>query len=518
MNRNYNYKKTFKINGKEFSTNSVSSLDFSKNIKYILNYLKNKTPKNEIEINNILNGSIVEHNSININKLTACYFLCEKLYGYYNIQKYDLEYIINLYSNILIFDKYISDHIKIIHSRFRNIDMSYNISKNLYVEVNNSNNNFTLNRSIYFQVLKHLLRCKDIVNKFDYEIVDTIFEELETFFIDDRLDIREKMEIADIFINYGKIIRGNEMLNIVRRQQEIIYINNNIINNINNNNVIYNDSQNVHDTSINESVKKACRELINSVDNIRVIFKHIKEEIEKMNEKNEEELMILIKDLINEKDKKFIYDLLYIEESEHDYYKIFNTYDFLDKEIDLEIVEKELCSGKTDIEHIINVIKRIEIETTYFDTFSLYQLFQSLWKFIILHKNSKDLKERLIEEMVEMDGYCTTGHLSRLINTIQGFTNIQKLHIKISDKEQIKSSVTIYLSKKLEDAPEEVLDNMLDEDKSIFGKYVLNIINKNFENFYKDYNDDFIKHIVDILKEYIRIDTIKLVNRILILE
>ena len=157
MNRKYNYKKTFKIDGREFSTNSVSSLDFSKNIKYILNYLKNKTPKNEIEINNILNGSIIEHNSININKLTACYFLCEKLYGYYNIQKYDLEYIIKLYSNILIFDKYISEPLKIIHSRFRNIDMSYNISKNLYDEVNNRNNNFTLNRSIYFQVLHPFL-------------------------------------------------------------------------------------------------------------------------------------------------------------------------------------------------------------------------------------------------------------------------------------------------------------------------------------------------------------------------
>ena len=44
-----------------------------------------------------------------------------------------------------------------------------------------------------------------------------------------------------------------------------------------------------------------------------------------------------------------------------------------------------------------------------------------------------------------MTKYCTTGHLSRLINVLQGYTDDKKLSIVISDEQQIKAVIYNYL-------------------------------------------------------------------------
>ena len=38
----------------------------------------------------------------NINKITASYFLCEKLYGYYKLNKCDIEFVTKVHSGIII--------------------------------------------------------------------------------------------------------------------------------------------------------------------------------------------------------------------------------------------------------------------------------------------------------------------------------------------------------------------------------------------------------------------------------
>ena len=51
------------------------------------------------------------------------------------------------------------------------------------------------------------------------------------------------------------------------------------------------------------------------------------------------------------------------------------------------------------------------------------QVLKGLWCLILDRTNiniQNDLKKRLKEELIEMNGQCTSGHLSRLINVIQG--------------------------------------------------------------------------------------------------
>ena len=459
--------KSIIIDGETISTVSISSLDFQTNIKRILTYIKKDIlPTTE-----------------NIQKLYACTFLVDKLYGYYNIKKDDNDFIIKTYSSIIIDDKTINEPIKTRHSHFRNAKNSFMISNNLYNEHNKEGTLFKLNVNTYFQILKHLLRC-DIYISAETNLIVNIHNELETIFANPITSLFVKMEIADIFINSGRIIRGNELLQIIRRE-------NGIRPEIRKNKNVFGDSQNVHNSTINQTVISVGSNLIKYISNVISIGGEI---IRNVKDKNP------IK--INNIDIQFLSDFLCfnIDEFNECFLKI---HDELVNEVDLEQVQLHLQHIYPESSIFIKAcIERISMETTIFEHFTLLTLFNALWKFISIHKYSIELKNRLVEEMKEMYNYCTTGHLSRLINTIQGFTVIDDLQIKISSKDQIKASVTAYLSKCLETAPDEILDNMLDTDKTLFTNYVLKLVEQNYNTWYNDYGDDFKIYIKDIINEY----------------
>ena len=140
-----------------------------------------------------------------------------------------------------------------------------------------------------------------------------------------------------------------------------------------------------------------------------------------------------------------------------------------------------------------DVIDRIEIDTARFshgdDRFSLYNVFSNLWVFITRHKQQDYLKTRLLEELNEMHSYCSTGHLSRLINVIQGYTEDPKLCIKISEQSQIKAVVSVILEKILSNAPEDVMDSMIG-DQTLFAQFIVNEVNKKLPKLMEEYASD----------------------------
>ena len=143
---------------------------------------------------------------------------------------------------------------------------------------------------------------------------------------------------------------------------------------------VYDDSQNVHDTRINKSVLKAACKLI----------------------------------------------------------EIYSQVEFNE-----DLVKNELISmSPVSEEAVKKVFGRIEIDTSRFsykeNSFSLYILFSNLWRYICLHEHKNELKVRLLEEIISMSLYCSTGHLSRFVNVIQGYTDDPDLCIRISSFDQIK--------------------------------------------------------------------------------
>ena len=73
------------------------------------------------------------------------------------------------------------------------------------------------------------------------------------------------------------------------------------------------------------------------------------------------------------------------------------------------------------------------------DSSNLSNIFIKLWSYITENEYCDAMKERLLEELEEMSGTCSTGFLSRLVNTLSGFGN---LSIRISFDDQIISNFT----------------------------------------------------------------------------
>ena len=207
---------------------------------------------------------------------------------------------------------------------------------------------------------------------------------------------------------------------------------------------IYSDSQNVHDSTVNKSVISACVGLL----------------------------------------KKFP-PTPYVGE-------------------DLENINKH-----ANVITIEEVIDRIEIDTSIFGkekTFTLQDVFCSVIVFIKKHEEQEELWRRLAEEMEAMHRYCTTGHLSRLVNVLQGFTDDEELQIRISSESQMKAVVTHELNKALAspDTPPEVMDAMIgdEEERPIFYNFIVKVINKLMERFVKDYGENVGDYILANVRSY----------------
>ena len=65
---------------------------------------------------------------------------------------------------------------------------------------------------------------------------------------------------------------------------------------------------------------------------------------------------------------------------------------------------------------------------------TLANILLKVWSYIIGHENEIEMRKRLLEELEDMSGTCSTGFASRLINVISGFG---EFNIRISWEDQI---------------------------------------------------------------------------------
>ena len=443
---------------------SLNSLTFSKNIKLLLN--------------------VIEDNSYKpLNRIATCLFLCGKKLQMYFKLPFDKHDIVIKNVTDIVLNNSLPETCKILHTKFIYDNINYEISKNLYNEI--KNNNFALSRDYYLMLLKEILR----ISKED-ELKNSIYDELMTMY-NDEIDLYSKMKIADIFYmsndNEKKEI-GRQMLDNIRLLENRLYN----LQTSNYKKTIYDDSQNVHDTTINQNVKKIEQQLIYKMNVFEFDTKDVLKEIKNY--------IVINYNKYKEKYSKI--QVNYFDEDEKN------------NEDDDEI--QNIIKIDKQLEPLLNIIyktlNRFQYETARFETFTLCQLFSSVWKFIQINNHKEELMDRLIEEIVEMHRYCTTGHLSRLVNVIQGFTEDKDLQIKISTFEQVKSVIYIYLSKKMENAPDEVIDNMTEENNSIFLNYICEKINDNLNIFLNEYGDEILQYLVNIVQNYTDSKNIKLNN------
>jgi hypothetical protein len=113
-----------------------------------------------------------------------------------------------------------------------------------------------------------------------------------------------------------------------------------------------------------------------------------------------------------------------------------------ENQIDFEYVEekiKELINKEND-ENKINIsLNRIRMDRTLYSSLSmtLSVFMVKLWSYIQTHENKNEIEKRLLEELEDMAGTCTSGYITRFVNTLSGFG---ELSISISFEDQIISN------------------------------------------------------------------------------
>lgn len=238
-------------------------------------------------------------------------------------------------------------------------------------------------------------KCKELIKRFN---INTI--EREDDFKHEQIEITKKNLVED---------KINTRLKNSGDEKRKIYLNRR---------VMYDNTQNVHITEINESMKTIVERLHTEYKNIL-----LKEKTRVLNEVS-----------------TFIYSI---------------------KE---DIVTTTKIKGSFD---------RILSDPSHFTSLNLTMMDICLLVWIKLNtsKNNDELKKRFREELVEMNGMCATGHVTRLINVLSGF--FDDCSIKTHYKDQIKIYVNNHYNKMLSIHPqmdiliEEITETDMEKKKNI---------------------------------------------------
>ena len=379
-----------------------------------------------------------------VGKIKVCDFICNKLCDIYSIPLKKRKILVRELTNVIFNTESMTVPLRLSYLKFRNETVTYSVSVNLFYKGVRDK----MSVVPYFQILKYILNTNLILRSCEH--CTDVLDEFEQLFGNENVSIYTKMEIADVFLLNNRTQRGHEMLDILRELEYRLVLNPNDVNNAalyQRMMTVYGDSQNVHSTNLNESVLKACVHLM---------------ELEQPN--------------------GFDTDTI--------------------KEILYKVVP-EKC------DYIDSVMERIEIDTSRFkcgdNMFGLYDVFSSLWAWISKHPSKEELYCRLVEEMVAMGKYCSTGHASRFINVIQGYSDDEGLHVRISDEQQIRAVVGHYLDTVMMNATEDVTGAMIGDEQTAFYEFIEYRMNDRIPQLLEEYGE-VQDHIITAVKAYSRWD------------
>lgn len=141
---------------------------------------------------------------------------------------------------------------------------------------------------------------------------------------------------------------------------------------------------------------------------------------------------------VENKFNKFIFiDNLEINKN-HIYNDTQNVHDFVSPAVKIakKIIQEHPSQYKRLFEHVFfDTIENITIEN-----FGIQgtDLFASIYSFIINHKYKNEMLKRLFEEINESVGTCSSGHITRMINSLKGFESEYDVNIDEYEIEKAK--------------------------------------------------------------------------------
>ena len=114
--------------------------------------------------------------------------------------------------------------------------------------------------------------------------------------------------------------------------------------------------------------------------------------------------------------------------------------------------EKKLYDEKED--KIKISINRIYMDRALYSNYncSLLHILLKIWTYLSGHESGEDMKNRLLEELIDMSGTCSSGFASRLVNVISGYGDF---NLTISWRDQIVANFTGRLNARARDLSSE---------------------------------------------------------------
>lgn len=114
-------------------------------------------------------------------------------------------------------------------------------------------------------------------------------------------------------------------------------------------------------------------------------------------------------------------------------------FDYVQKKIKDDLIEgrPEGAVGPTQRENkVILALNRIHMDRVLYSKYNntLSNVLMKVWSYIMGHEHEDEMYKRLVEELEDMSGTCSTGFVSRLVNVVSGFG---KFSIRISWEDQI---------------------------------------------------------------------------------
>lgn len=162
----------------------------------------------------------------------------------------------------------------------------------------------------------------------------------------------------------------------------------------------------------------------------------------------------------------------------------------------LVMVERELSAYYPDYhkhkEKIQSSINRIRSDPSKFrGETTISQVFDRIVAIISNSRHKEEMWKRLGEELVEMNQLCATGHLSRIVNVIQGFDDVpNEFQIRMDPKDEIYANISNYITMNIQESGEadKLLESMIDpEDRTLFIGFVCIILKPKVAELQKEY-------------------------------
>lgn len=276
--------------------------------------------------------------------------------------------------------------------------------------------NQTLYRILASQyLLQRLESCLDIATITEIQLV------LLSFAQDDEIEYNLRADAADTLLH---LAHGE----IKDKAREIIMILGRVLGKVR---TVFDNAQNVHVDEIEQSVVEALEFLsvlpFLEVGKSPITFEYVKKQIT---------------DMLDDIRDKAIQKSCGEATCNHEkcaYCTICNI--GVNKDDRMEVEEEWLCSDECyavsdKAQKIIVALNRINMDRVLYSKYNqtLINILMKVWTYLSGHESEEAMRQRMLEELCDMSGTCSSGFASRLINVISGFG---QFNMRISWEDQI---------------------------------------------------------------------------------